>query len=53
MQKRYATNNAALSGLTRKLQLCVEDMEDNTEAVEFAELLDDVSLGLENLRFNG
>lgn len=51
-QKRHVTSNAALSGLARSLQKNVNKLEDEGEIAEFTELLEDVSLDLENLRFN-
>lgn len=53
MQKRHVTSNAALSGLTKQLDGLVKGLSDKHEATELTELLDDVSLDLENLRFNG
>jgi hypothetical protein len=52
MQKRYVTSNAALSGLTNQLEAIVKRVDDKAEATEFMALLNDVSLDLENLRFN-
>jgi hypothetical protein len=53
MQKRFITSNPALSGLVRNLQKNVKGMEDRSEAAEFTDLLEDVALDLENLKFRG
>jgi hypothetical protein len=52
MQKRYATSNAALSGLANQLEDIVQRMDDKAEATEFMGLLEDVGLDLQNLRFD-
>ena len=52
MQKRYVTSSAALSGLSKQLEDIVKRMDDKAEATEFLELLEDVFLNLENLRFH-
>jgi hypothetical protein len=52
MQKRYITSCAALSGLTRQLEGLAENLDDKGEAAEFIELLEGVSLDLENLGFS-
>lgn len=50
MQKRYFTSNTALLGLATQLEAIVKDLDDKREATEFMGLLEDVSLGLENVR---
>lgn len=52
MQRRYATSNAALSGITNQLNAIVKDMGDKTEAEELATSLEDVQLDLENLELS-
>ena len=52
MQKRYVTTNPALFGLRNQLHAVTERMDDKEEAAEFVSLLEDVQLGLENLRFS-
>ena len=50
MQKRYAINKAALSGLVGLLRALLRSMADEAERAEFMGLLEDVSLDLENVR---
>ncbi|KAK6586421.1 hypothetical protein PZA11_001478 [Diplocarpon coronariae] len=49
MRKRYFTSLPALSGLVKQLRLSVESLEDEAESSEFTELLNDISLDIENL----
>lgn len=49
MSKRYATSNAALSGIVNQLKILTMEASDEGEAVEFTEMLDDVALDLGNL----
>ncbi|PBP26945.1 DUF1941 family protein [Diplocarpon rosae] len=49
MRRRYFTSQPALSGLVKQLRSSVECLEDEAESSEFMELLNDISLDIENL----
>ncbi|PBP27311.1 DUF1941 family protein [Diplocarpon rosae] len=49
MRRRYFTSQPALSGLAKQLRSSVECLEDEAESREFMELLNDISLDIENL----
>ncbi|TVY46037.1 hypothetical protein LSUB1_G000180, partial [Lachnellula subtilissima] len=50
VQKRYVTSISALSGLVNQLQSLTKGLSNETDKVEFTDLLEDVSLELDNLR---
>jgi hypothetical protein len=50
VQKRYVTSISALSGLANQFKSLTRGLSNKTETIEFTDLLEDVSLELENLR---
>ncbi|TVY21059.1 hypothetical protein LARI1_G001241 [Lachnellula arida] len=50
VQKRHVTSIPALSGLVSQLKSLTKGLSNETDKVEFADLLEDVSLELDNLR---
>lgn len=50
VQKRHVTSISALSGLVSQLKSLTKGLSNETDKVEFADLLEDVSLELDNLR---
>ncbi|TVY59356.1 Uncharacterized protein LCER1_G001099 [Lachnellula cervina] len=50
VQKRHVTSISALSGLVSQLKFLTKGLSNETDKVEFADLLEDVSLELDNLR---
>jgi len=53
MKRRYASSNAALSGISNQLKVLVNSIDDETEVRELLESLEDVTLELDNLRIDG
>ena len=49
MTKRFITKQPALRGLAQQLKSLAAKMDDRSEEAEFVELLDDVTMDLENL----
>ena len=50
VQKRYATSISSLTGLANQLKSLTRGLDNKMETIEFTDLLEDVSLELENLR---